>query len=273
MANWYSTGLAGQQKFKEMEALRAITTKQTNIRRFRLKPTEKAKVIFLDNPSTWLYEHSIQVDGRWETFTCTSDTETCPLCQINNKRSPILVASVIDTRKTISQKTGKEYQFQKVLLVLKGKGIRAVMRQFLEGNKVDLMHYSMEIERDTDKQSVACGEFMSLGKKVTVPALEAIAKKIEADSKEFMKPIDYFTVLAPKSDKELRTIAGIGDPMGADESTDFEDEFGLGLEEKPPVSETTEDFFEETDETEDGEEVPSDEAVGPKKDDTLDDLI
>jgi hypothetical protein len=87
-----------------------------------------------------------------------------------------------------------------------------------------------------------------------------------------MKPIDYFTVLAPKSDKELRTIAGIGDPMGADESTDFEDEFGLGLEEKPPVSETTEDFFEDVEETIDEDEVPSDEATDPKKD-TLDDLI
>ena len=272
MSNWYSTGLAGQQKFKEMEALRAITTKQTNIRRFRLKPTEKAKVIFLENPTTWLYEHSIQVDGRWETFTCTSDTETCPLCQINNKRSPILVSTVIDTRKTISQKTGKEYQFQKVLLVLKGKGIRAVMRQFLEGNKVDLTHYSMEIERDTDKQSVACGEYFSLGKKVTISALEAIAKKIEADPKEFLKPIDYFTVLAPKSDKELRVIAGIGDPMGADESTELEDEFGLGLEEKAPVSETTEDFFEDTDETIDEEEVSSESTTDPKKDD-LNDLL
>ena len=130
----------------------------------------------------------------------------------------------------------------------------------------------MQTTTDTDKQSVACGEFLSLGKKVTIPALEAIAKKIEADPKEFLKPIDYFTVLSPKSDKELRTIAGIGDPMGADESTDFEDEFGLGLGEKPPVSETTEDFFEDVEETIDEDEVPSDETTGPKKD-TLDDLI
>ena len=272
MPNWYSTGLAGQQKFKEMEALRAITTKQTNIRRFRLKPAEKAKVIFLDNPSTWLFEHSIQVDGRWETFTCTSDTDVCPLCQVNNKRSPILVCTVLDTRKSVSQKTGKEYQFQKVLLVFKGKGIRAVMRQFLEGNKVDLTHYSMEIERDTDKQSVACGEFLSLGKKVTIATLEGIAKKVEADPKEFMKPIDYFTVLAPKTEKELRVIAGITEPMGSDESTDFEDEFGLGVEEKAPVSESTDDFFEEVDEDVDEDEVSSESITDPKKD-TLDDLL
>jgi hypothetical protein len=60
--------------------------------------------------------------------------------------------------------------------------------------------------------------------------------------------------------------------MGADESTDLEDEFGLGLEEKAPASETTEDFFEETDETIDEEEVSSESTTDPKKDD-LNDLL
>jgi hypothetical protein len=252
MANWYQTGLAGQQKFKEMEALRQVTSKQNSVRRFKLKPGEKAKIIFLENPYVWLYEHTINVDGRWENFTCTSDKETCPLCQTNNKQSAILVTTVLDCRKSISNKTGKEYQYQKSLLVMKGKGIRAIMRQFLEGNKVDLTHYSMEVERDVDKQSVSCGEFLTLGKKLSVSTLEALAKKLELDPKEYLKPFDYFAILAPKSDKELRLIAGIPDPMGSSEETDELDDLGFGLGEEVPAA--TEDVFT----TEEEEEIPFD---------------
>ena len=253
MSNWYSTGLAGQTKFKEMEALRAITTKQNNVRRFRLKPSEKAKVIFLEHPEVWLYEHSVNVDGRWETFTCTSDKDSCPLCMINNKPSAILVATIIDTRKSISNKTGKEYQYQKALLVLKGKALRSMMRQFLEGGKTDLTHYTMDIERDTDNKSVACGEFFTLGKKLSVPALETLAKKIDVDPKEYLKPYDYMTILAPKTDRELRTIAGIKDPMGSDENTDLDELEELGLDVGEASAEA--DVFEEMEEEEEEENL------------------
>lgn len=248
MGNWYSTGLAGQTKFKEMEALRAITSKQNNVRRFKLKPSEKAKIIFLEHPYVWLYEHSINVDGRWETFTCTSDKETCPLCMNGNKSSAVLVTSIIDTRKTISSKTGKEYQYQKALLVLKGKALKAMMRQFLEGGKTDLTHYTMEVERDTDKQSVACGEFFTLGKKISVPSLEALAKKLDLDPKEYLKPYDYMTILAPKSDRELRIIVGMPDPMGSTEESDLDELEGLDLGLEEGVSAT--DVFEDVDENE-----------------------
>ena len=244
MGNWYSTGLIGQTKFKEMEALRQITSKQNNVRRFKLKPGEKAKIIFLEHPYVWMYEHSVNVDGRWENFTCTSDTETCPLCIMKNKQSTILVTTVIDTRKSVSGKTGKEYQYQKSLLVVKGKAIRAMLRQFLEGTKMDLTHYIVEVERDSDKQSVACGEFFTLGNKVSVPKLEALAQKQGIDPKEYLKPYDYLTVLAPKSDKDLRTISGMGDPMGSEESSDLEDDDGLGidLEDTPAAEEDMSDL-------------------------------
>lgn len=225
MAAWYSVGLAGQQKFKEMEALRQITSKQSFIRRFKLGPGDKGKVIFLDHPHVWLWEHSKNVDGRWENYTCTLEKETCPLCIMKEKRAQILVATVIDTRKVVSKK-GKVYQYQKSLLVMKGKAIRAMMRQFLDDGKIDLTHYAMELERDTDAQSVACGEIFTLGKKISMSTLEAIAKKIEADPKEYLEPYDYFDILAPKSDRELRIIAGMGDPIGS-QSEDELDELGL----------------------------------------------
>ena len=153
-------------------------------------------------------------------------------------------------KKLISNKTGKEYQYQKALLVLKGKALRSMMKQFLEGGKTDLTHYTMDIERDTDTKSVACGEYFTLGKKLSVPALETLAKKIDVDPKEYLKPYDYMTILAPKTDSELCVIAGIKKPMGSDESTDLDELEELGLDVGEAAAEA--DVFEEMEEEEEG---------------------
>jgi hypothetical protein len=268
--NWYSTGLEGVKKFKEVEALRQVAAKTDYTRRFRLSPGEKGKVIFLDHPKVWLYQHSLQVDGRWESFTCTAEKESCPLCISGNRNFPILVATVLDTRKYTSTKNGKTYQYQKNLMVFKGKGIRAMMRQFLEGGKQDLTHYVLEIERDTDPKSVACGEYFTLDKKVSVPSLENLAKKMDLDPKEFLQPLDYFAILAPKTDKELRILAGMGEPVGGGDGDDLGDlDFGAAeakeesldsiMGDDPDILETSLDPLEET-------------ATEKEEDDSLDDL-
>lgn len=230
MSNWFSTGFAGMKKFKEMESLRQITSSQSRVRRFKLKPGEKGKVIFLDHPQVWLWEHTHKVNGNFETYTCTDEAETCPLCMAGIKRAPILVATVIDCRKIKSEKTGKVYQFQKSLFVAKGKAIRALMRQYLEGAKVDLTNYAIDIERDTDPKSVACGEFFAEDKRISVAGLEKIAAKVNEDPKEikeYLKPYDYMTILAPLPDSDLRRIAGLGEPLGGAASSELD---GLGLD-------------------------------------------
>jgi hypothetical protein len=150
----------------------------------------------------------------------------------NIKRSSILVSTVIDCRKVTSEKTGKVYQFQKALYVAKGKAIRALLRQFLEANKVDLTHYAIEVERDTDHKSVSCGEFYIEDKKVAVSTLEKIAAKLyddPKDAKEYLKPYDYMSILAPLPNSDLRRIVGLGEPLGGDSSSEL-DGLGLGLD-------------------------------------------
>lgn len=255
MSNWFTTGLAGMKKFKEMESLRQITSNQTKVRRFRLKPGEKAKIIFLDHPSVWLQEHTLRVNDNWENYTCTDEVETCPLCMSNVKKSPILVATIIDCRKVTSSKSGKVYQYQKVLYVAKGKAIRAMMRQFLEGNKLDLTHYAIDVERDTDPKSVSCGEFFTEDKKISVGTLEKIAAKVNEDPKEvkeYMKPYDYMTILAPLSNSDLRRIAGMGEPLGGDSSSELD---GLGLDDTPGTEEIDELGLDDPEEKE-AEEAP-----------------
>lgn len=230
MSNWFSTGLTGLKKFKEMESLRQITSSKSRVRRFRLKPGEKAKIIFLDHPSLWLQEHTLKVNGNWENYTCTDEIETCPLCMANTKRAPILVATIIDCRKVVSEKSGKVYQYQKALYVAKGKAIRALMRQYLDGNKVDLAGYAVDVERDTDTKSVSCGEFFTEDKRIPVAALEKIAAKVNEDpkaAKEYLKPFDYMTILAPLSNADLRRIAGLGEPLGGDSMSELD---GLDLD-------------------------------------------
>lgn len=242
MSNWFSTGLAGMKKFKEMESLRAITANQSRVRRFRLKPGEKAKIIFLDHPSLWLQEHTVKVNGNYENYTCTDEIETCPLCMANVKRSPILVSTIIDCRKVTSEKTGKVYQFQKALYVAKGKAIRAMLRQFLEANKLDLTHYAIDVERDTDPKSVSCGEFFTEDKKIAVSALDKIAAKVNEDpkdAKEYLKPFDYMTILAPLPNSDLRRIVGLGEPLGGDSSSELEG-LGFSLEDSPEKEELDE---------------------------------
>lgn len=258
MSNWFSTGLAGMKKFKEMESLRAITANQSRVRRFRLKPGEKGKIIFLDHPSLWLQEHTVKVNGNFENYTCTDEIETCPLCMANVKRSPILVSTVIDCRKVTSEKTGKVYQFQKALYVAKGKAIRALMRQFLEANKVDLTHFAVEVERDTDPKSVSCGEFFTEDKKVAVSTLEKIAAKMcedPKDAKEYLKPYDYMSILAPLPSSDLRRIVGLGEPLGGDSSSELEG-LGFSLDDAPEKEELDELGLDEVTAEEVKEEVP-----------------
>lgn len=244
MSNWFSTGLAGLKRFKEMESLRQISASQTRVRRFRLKPGEKAKIIFLDHPSVWLQEHTVKVNGNWETYTCTDEIETCPLCMSNAKKSPILVATIIDCRKVTSEKTGKVYQYQKALFVAKGKAIRALMRQYLDGNKLDLTGYAVNVERDTDTKSVSCGEFFAEDKRIPVSALEKIAAKVNEDAKaakEYLKPYDYMAILAPLPNADLRRIAGLGEPLGSDSASELD---GLDLEDTPTKDSDTDDLDE-----------------------------
>lgn len=270
MSNWFSTGLAGMKKFKEMESLRQITSNQSRVRRFRLKPGEKAKIIFLDHPSLWLQEHTVKVNGNFENYTCTDEIETCPLCMANIKRSPILVSTIIDCRKVTSEKTGKVYQFQKALYVAKGKAIRALMRQYLEANKMDLTYYAIDVERDTDPKSVSCGEFFTDDKRIAMPSLEKIAAKVNEDpkdAKEYLKPFDYISVLAPLPNSDLRRIVGLGEPLGGDSSSELE---GLGFNlddalEKEEVDELGIDELDAEESKEDSEIKAEETAPTPNK--------
>lgn len=67
-----------------------------------------------------------------------------------------------------------------------------------------------------------------------------------------MKPYDYMTILAPLSNSDLRRIAGMGEPLGGDSSSELD---GLGLDDTPGTEEIDELGLDDPEEKE-AEEAP-----------------
>lgn len=211
--SWFLTGKAGRERFQQEDALRAVTKNIEYIPRFKLSYGESARVVLLDHPETWLFEHRLY-NGKYSNyFTCIKERATCPLCITGNNPYLAVVCTAIDTR-TITTQKGTELKNRKVLLVFKGnKVLKTLEKQFFQPG-IDLTHRVLTIERDTDSKAPNCGEFFTLGKKVPI---EKIASLAGADVKgpDYIKPFNYREILAPKTGAELRAIAGLGNPVGS----------------------------------------------------------
>ena len=105
---WMMRGKAAHEAYARDAAEQEVRREaQRRLHRFRIDVNEPARITFLDGaldedgllavPS--LYEHSVQLAGRWATFVCVGGgPEACPIC--DSGRPPALVAAftVIDHR-------------------------------------------------------------------------------------------------------------------------------------------------------------------------------
>jgi hypothetical protein len=109
--------------------------------RFMMKQGEDRKITFLDGELdadkmldvNMYFEHTIQVNGRWENFVCTADvdpSQECPICaRGDNKHALVGALTIIDhTPYTIAKgaNAGKVIENQKKLFVAK-KGTLALL--------------------------------------------------------------------------------------------------------------------------------------------------
>ncbi len=106
--SWMMRGKAAHEAYARDAAEQEVRREaQRRLHRFRIDVNEPARITFLDGaldedgllavPS--LYEHSVQLAGRWATFVCVGGgAEPCPIC--DSGRPPALVAAftVIDHR-------------------------------------------------------------------------------------------------------------------------------------------------------------------------------
>ncbi|TAJ84523.1 hypothetical protein [Reyranella sp.] len=106
--SWMMRGKAAHEAYARDAAEQEVRREaQRRLHRFRIDVNEPARITFLDGaldedgllavPS--LYEHTVQLAGRWATFVCVGGgAEPCPIC--DSGRPPALVAAftVIDHR-------------------------------------------------------------------------------------------------------------------------------------------------------------------------------
>lgn len=87
-----------------------------------------ADIIFLDDEVPVIYEHHLQIDGKWGNFfTCLTNqpgVEYCPLCDAGDKPYEAAFYPIIDRREYSSRKGDKVYKDQIRLLVAKPTTIK-----------------------------------------------------------------------------------------------------------------------------------------------------
>ena len=227
---WFRVGEEGFKEKQKLDAL-AEARKEKYAPRFRLRPQESAKIVFLDSDGFYIKEHNLKIGGRWGNYvTCTSDFKPCPVCQSGDRPVYTAYYSIIDTR-TIVTSDGKKLKNRKVLLPLKGSAINII--EDIKKKHGNLRGLVFEVKRYT-AQDPNCGTvFDKIGR-------ANLAKLKDSE------PFDYEKILAPPTEEELEAMGFETTVVGSEENLDDEldDLFTEGGEEEPE-QETEEEIFEE----------------------------
>jgi len=251
--SWYLKGKNGWKKAQQVDEEAKARQAARGPLRFWLEPDSSAKVTFLDTPSFFIYEHNLQLDGKWGNyFTCLKDFDTCPLCESGDRSSFAVVGTVI-SHKPWKDRDGNVHKNTKMLFVARGKARDRVKKQ-IERRK-DLKFCLYEISRGSSKNESSVGEDFEFIRKLSQKTLLKLVPEGE-DPKEWLRPFDYEEVLAPKDPAELRKLVGLEDPVGSGE--EIEDD---------PFADDDDDFPFDVDDDNDNEEKGKKKRQGKKKDD------
>lgn len=218
MASWFATGDDALERLQRFEQERDTNNAA---RRFFLKPGGSAKITFLDSDGFGFLEHNLKLEGRWGNYyTCLRDFSECPICDSGFKPSFVMVWTVIDHSKYISERTGKEYRNMKKLFVAKQSVINRIKRrkESLDG---DLTFALFDIRRDK-REECATGEDIEYIKRLTADDILKL-KPDGVNDKEWLQPFDYMKIFAPKSVEELRRLMNAEPPIGAEDDGSWED--------------------------------------------------
>ena len=223
-ASWYQTGKTGATKAKKIDAENKKKREQggSEIMRFWLESDSSAMVTFLDTPSFFYYEHNLKLGGKYfNFFTCLQDFDTCPLCEDDQQsRASYVLAGTVISHKKFTDKDGKTHTNQKQLFVAKGRARQRLLKQ-IERREGNLKGCVFEMSRGTGQTESSVGEDFEFVKRLDAKTLLKFAQGDSVEKKkEWLKPFDYPTLLAPKSAEELRKIIGQADPIGSSAEDD-----------------------------------------------------
>lgn len=220
MSSWFNTGKAAEDAVHSSSAGGAGDYSSF---RFYLKPNNSAVIAFCDGDNTEAQpvinyrEHSFKRSGTNVPgfATCSRGTGVdCPFCKAGLAPYDAWPFTIIQIKPTWTDRDGKEHGNQKKLMVVKKEMMKRVLR-FIE-KREGLAGTVWEVHR-SGKLSYTVGDSWDFERKIE-GGHEGLAKHL-TEATEFpvtaedAEPLDYETLLAPKTLDELQA-------MGADiEST------------------------------------------------------
>jgi len=210
--SWFLRGEDGLHE-KERQDTVAKMRKEKGVPRFRLKPNEGARIVFVDSDGFYINEHNLSINGYFGNyFTCTKDfTGECPICSSTRKDKKAVLTgyyTIIDTRE-FERKDGTKAKNTKLLYPAKSSVIKMLAekkKQYgtLAGLVFDVKRYS---EKDPN-----CG--------ITVEYVGKVKSLTAKFGEGADVSIDYEKVLAVPTDEEYSTIGLHGvDVIGSESDT------------------------------------------------------
>jgi hypothetical protein len=212
---WFKEGNDGVSESKRSDA-EAKAKRESKIQRFYLKSGFSGKVVFIDTPLFFLYEHNIEIKGKYGNFfTCIDEIATCPICEAGNTPAYVVAGTVIDMTR-IEGTDGKVYQYDKKLFVAKGMARQHLLKQ-IERRGGDLKFCVFNMARGDSPTECSIGEdfeFVArMDRSKMVDTVKAILKNKKKEITrervvEYLTPFDYVKVFQPRPIEELNKLFG-----------------------------------------------------------------
>lgn len=166
----------------------------SKVNKFWLNKGETREIIFTSDERFGVYDHTMPLNGRYESFTCSGDN--CVFCGLQKPRGYTEYCSIIDLTPYTSKKDGKEHKFSKRALGV-GKEIAHILSLRRNECGGSLLGKKFRVSRIGDKAK-QCGNDW-----VHVPMEKAVdLSKLPPEA----KPYDFKEVLRPLPSSQIQAI-------------------------------------------------------------------